>query len=116
MTIDEKKFRGSARRRTLQRRVRLNLLNRFALLSLGFQLDLHRAAERVRDRAPAFRLLGDFPNSDFSMPCRPSTTTFSFDVVSLIPDSPLSAMTVAVTCVLAIEPPLRPTVALSAMA
>src|SRR4051812_40499641 len=42
--------------------------------------------------------------------------TFSFDVVSLIPDSPLSAVTVAVMSVLPIEPPLRPTVAFSAIA
>ena len=40
----------------------------------------------------------------------------SFDVVILMPASPLSAVTVAVTSVFAILPPLRPTVALSAIA
>ena len=47
---------------------------------------------------------------------RPCATTVSFDVVIVMPASPLSAVTVAVTSVFAIAPPFLPTKALSAMA
>jgi len=50
------------------------------------------------------------------MPVKPCAVTDSFEVVMVIPESPLSAVTVAVTSVFAICPPLRPTVALSAIA
>src|SRR5918993_5371847 len=55
-------------------------------------------------------------NASLSRPVTFSATTCSREVVSLIPVSPLSAVTVAVITVRPAAPPLRPTVAFSAIA
>ena len=62
-----------------------------------------KAAQRVGDRALPFGLAATSLNGAASMPCSPSATTFSFDDVTLIPASPLSAVTVAVITVRAAE-------------
>ena len=74
------------------------------------------AAERVRDRALAFRLFRHFGELRFLDALQPFRDDLQLRRRQLDAGVALSADTVAVTCVLAIEPPLRPTVALSAIA
>ena len=74
-----------------------------------------RAARLKSGNAP--RPLARLPRTWlYPRPCSPSATTFRCDVVSLIPASVLSAVTVAVTCVRAADAPCRPSVPFSAIA
>ena len=67
--------------------------------------DGHRAADRVRDGTAFSAPVASSLSPALSMPSSPSTTALRWEETTLIPASPLSAVTVAVTFTLLALPP-----------